>query len=53
MLSMQAIRVGEPMGLYERGGAHLCVHRGMGPVGPVPVRLGSPLEIALLTLRRV
>jgi predicted MPP superfamily phosphohydrolase len=41
------------MGLYERGGAHLYVHRGMGTVGPVPVRLGSPPEIALLTLRRV
>jgi predicted MPP superfamily phosphohydrolase len=41
------------MGLYERGGAHLYVHRGMGTVGPAPLRLGSPPEIALLTLRRV
>ncbi len=41
------------MGLYERQGAHLFVHRGMGTVGPMPVRLGSPPEIALLTLRRV
>jgi predicted MPP superfamily phosphohydrolase len=41
------------MGLYQRAGAHLYVHRGMGTVGPVPVRLGSPPEIALLTLRRV
>ena len=41
------------MGLYRRGAAHLYVHRGMGTVGPAPVRLGSPPEIALLTLRRV
>ncbi len=41
------------MGLYEKSGAHLYVHRGMGTVGPAPVRLGSPPEIALLTLRRV
>jgi len=41
------------MGLYRHEGAHLYVHRGMGTVGPVPVRLGSPPEIALLTLRRV
>jgi len=41
------------MGLYERDGAHLYVHRGMGTVGPAPVRLGSQPEIALLTLRRV
>ena len=41
------------MGLYEGEGAHLYVHRGMGTVGPAPVRLGSPPEIALLTLRRV
>ncbi len=41
------------MGSYQRAGARLYVHRGMGTVGPVPVRLGSPPEIALLTLRRV
>jgi predicted MPP superfamily phosphohydrolase len=41
------------MGLYEKSGAHLYVHRGMGTVGPAPLRLGSPPEIALLTLRRV
>jgi predicted MPP superfamily phosphohydrolase len=40
------------MGLYEEDGARLYVHRGMGTVGPAPVRLGSPPEIALLTLRR-
>jgi predicted MPP superfamily phosphohydrolase len=41
------------MGLYALGDSRLYVHRGMGTVGPVPVRLGSPPEIALLTLRRV
>ncbi len=41
------------MGLYQSEGAHLYVHRGMGTVGPAPLRLGSPPEIALLTLRRV
>jgi len=41
------------MGLYTLGDARLYVHRGMGTVGPVPVRLGSPPEIALLTLRRL
>ena len=41
------------MGLYRRGAAQLYVHRGMGTVGPAPVRLGSAPEIALLTLRRV
>jgi len=41
------------MGLYQSKGAVLYVHRGMGTVGPVPMRLGSPPEIALLTLRRV
>jgi predicted MPP superfamily phosphohydrolase len=41
------------MGLYQRGDARLYVHRGMGTVGPVPVRLGSPPEIALITLRAV
>jgi uncharacterized protein len=41
------------MGLYSIRGSILYVHRGMGTVGPVPMRLGSPPEIALLTLRRV
>jgi predicted MPP superfamily phosphohydrolase len=41
------------MGPYQRGDAHLYVHRGMGTVGPAPLRLGSPPEIALLTLRAV
>jgi predicted MPP superfamily phosphohydrolase len=41
------------MGLYSVGSSHLYVHRGMGTVGPAPLRLGSPPEIALLTLRRV
>jgi hypothetical protein len=41
------------MGLYSYPGASLYVHRGMGTVGPVPMRLGSPPEIALLTLRAV
>jgi len=41
------------MGLYRSGSATLYVHRGMGTVGPVPMRLGSPPEIAFFTLRRV
>ena len=41
------------MGWYQHEGAQLYVHRGMGTVGPAPMRLGSPPEIALLTLRRV
>ena len=40
------------MGHYEKNGAQLYVHRGMGTVGPVPLRAGSPPELALLTLRR-
>ena len=40
------------MGHFEKNGAQLYVHRGMGTVGPVPMRVGSPPEIALLTLRR-
>lgn len=46
------------MGLYTRHAgegspqrSQLYVHRGMGTVGAAPVRLGSPPEIALLTLR--
>jgi predicted MPP superfamily phosphohydrolase len=41
------------MGLYQNKQGILYVHRGMGTVGPVPLRLGSPPELALLTLRRV
>jgi predicted MPP superfamily phosphohydrolase len=41
------------MGLYLNEQSALYVHRGMGTVGPVPMRLGSPPELALLTLRRV
>ncbi|HUJ27883.1 MAG TPA: metallophosphoesterase [Myxococcales bacterium] len=41
------------MGLYRRGDSTLYVHRGMGTVGPMPVRLGSPPEIALIVLRAV
>jgi predicted MPP superfamily phosphohydrolase len=41
------------MGLYQNKQGILYVHRGMGTVGPVPMRLGSPPELALLTLRRV
>jgi predicted MPP superfamily phosphohydrolase len=41
------------MGLYRSSFATLYVHRGMGTVGPVPMRLGSPPEIAFFTLRRV
>ncbi len=40
------------MGHYRKGPAQLYVHRGMGTVGPMPLRLGSPPELALLTLRR-
>ena len=40
------------MGHFQEGGAQLYVHRGMGTVGPAPLRLGSPPELALLTLRR-
>jgi predicted MPP superfamily phosphohydrolase len=39
------------MGHYRKGASQLYVHRGMGTVGPAPLRLGSPPEIALLTLR--
>jgi predicted MPP superfamily phosphohydrolase len=41
------------MGAYREGTAQLYVHRGMGVVGAAPLRLGSPPELALLTLRRV
>ena len=38
-------------GRFERGGAQLYVSRGTGMIG-VPVRLGAPPEVAVLTLRR-
>ena len=38
-------------GLFERGGTQLYVSRGTGVIG-LPVRLGSPPEIAVLRLRR-
>ena len=40
------------MGAYRRGRAQLYVHRGMGVVAGAPIRLGSPPELALFTLRR-
>lgn len=39
------------VGLYERAGAHLYVHPGLGTTGP-PVRFGVAPAIAVLTLRR-
>jgi predicted MPP superfamily phosphohydrolase len=38
-------------GLYRRSRAWLYVNRGAGTTGP-PLRIGSPSEIALITLRR-
>ena len=38
-------------GLFERGGTQLYVSRGTGVIG-LPVRLGTPPEIAVLRLRR-
>ena len=38
-------------GLYTRGEDHLYVNRGLGVVG-LPVRIGAPPEITVLTLRR-
>jgi predicted MPP superfamily phosphohydrolase len=51
-LSMARILGPYTMGSYQRENAQLYVHRGMGTIGPVPMRLGSPPEIALLTLRK-
>ena len=39
------------MGQFQLGGTQLYVHRGMGTVGAVPLRLGSRPELALLILR--
>jgi len=38
-------------GAYRRGGRLLYVSRGIG-VGKVPVRIGAPPEVDLVTLRR-
>ena len=38
-------------GLYRKGADHLYVSRGLGVVG-LPVRIASPSEITVLTLRR-
>jgi len=38
-------------GLYTRGDDHLYVSRGLGVVG-LPVRIGAPPEITVITLRR-
>ena len=38
-------------GLFEKGGTQLYVSRGTGVIG-LPVRLGSPPEIAVMRLRR-
>jgi predicted MPP superfamily phosphohydrolase len=40
------------MGFFREHGSQLYVHRGLGVVGGMPLRLGSAPEIALLTLRR-
>ena len=40
------------MGLYRRGPSQLYVHRGIGVVAGAPLRLGSPPELALFTLRK-
>ncbi len=40
------------MGYFRENGSQLFVHRGLGVVGGMPLRLGSPPELALLTLRR-
>ncbi len=39
-------------GLYQQGASRLYVSRGLGTVG-APIRLNSPPEITLLTLRRL
>jgi len=38
-------------GLYRRGASHLYVSRGIGTTG-LPIRLGAPPEVTLITLRR-
>ena len=38
-------------GLYTKGDDHLYVNRGLGVVG-LPVRIGAPPEITVITLRR-
>ena len=38
-----------PTGLYHAHGSPLYVNRGIGTIG-VPIRLGSPPEVAILEL---
>jgi predicted MPP superfamily phosphohydrolase len=51
-LSMARLLTPYTMGLYRRGSSQLYVHRGIGVVAGAPLRLGSPPELALFTLRR-
>jgi predicted MPP superfamily phosphohydrolase len=47
-----ALLLGEyTQGLYRRGGQALYVNRGLGVVG-LPIRIGAPPEITVITLRR-
>jgi hypothetical protein len=47
-----AILLGEyTMGLYRKDGQQLYVNRGLGVVG-LPLRIGAPPEITVITLRR-
>ena len=47
-----AILLGEyTQGLYRKGGQALYVNRGLGVVG-LPIRIGAPPEITVITLRR-
>lgn len=38
-------------GLYKRGNQHLYVNRGLGVIG-MPIRIGMPAEISLITLKK-
>jgi predicted MPP superfamily phosphohydrolase len=51
-LSMARLITPYTMGLYRRGPSQLYVHRGIGVVAGAPLRLGSPPELALFTLRK-
>lgn len=51
ILSIPMVTTRYTMGQFREGRAQLYVHRGMGTVGAVPLRLGSRPELALLTLR--
>jgi predicted MPP superfamily phosphohydrolase len=50
-LSVARLLTPYTMGLYRRGTSQLYVHRGIGVVAGAPLRLGSPPEVALFTLR--